>query len=45
MLEFLMHFYGVDEETAAELLGELRDKRSLQKLADYRVSLSPPKKS
>ena len=39
-IRVLMVFYDLDEEDARELLGELRDKRSLQKLAAYRTGLA-----
>jgi hypothetical protein len=36
MAAFLMRFYGLSEGTALELVGELRDKTSLQSLAGFR---------
>jgi hypothetical protein len=35
MAAFLMRFYGLSEGTALELVGELRDIRSLRRLAGY----------
>jgi hypothetical protein len=43
MYAFLMNFYGFDAETAREIFAELRDKRSLQNLAFYRVAQSENK--
>jgi hypothetical protein len=38
MARLLVRYYGLNEETARELLMELRDIRSLQSLAGYRVA-------
>jgi hypothetical protein len=47
-VDFLMRRYGMDAETAAEVLRELRDTQSLQRLAEYRgqraVASTPPNK-
>jgi hypothetical protein len=38
-LVFLMNFYGLDAQCAAEILSELRDTKSLESLAGgYRVA-------
>ena len=38
MIEVLMSYYGLGEEDAKELLTELKDTKSLQSLAEYRVA-------
>ena len=35
---FLMQRYGFDAETALELISEMKDTHSLERLADYRVA-------
>jgi hypothetical protein len=36
--EFLMSYYGLDAECAAEILSELRDTQSLQSLTEPRAA-------
>jgi len=36
MAAFLMRYYGLSEATAMEVVGELRDVRSLESLAGFR---------
>jgi hypothetical protein len=38
MTEFLMRFYAMSEEDAREVIAELKDRRSLEILAGYRVA-------
>ena len=38
MAKVLMCYYALTEETARELVMELKDKRSLRSLAGYRVA-------
>lgn len=41
-IRFLANFYNLSSETAAELVTELGDLKSLQSLADYRVARAVP---
>lgn len=38
MAAFLVRYYGMSEEDATEILSELTDRKSLERLAGYRVA-------
>jgi len=42
MAAFISQFYGLSEATAAEVVAEMRDTRSLQNLAGYRAARAVP---
>jgi hypothetical protein len=45
LVNLLRSYYGMSEETCRELIGEIKDMRSLRSLAGYRSVNTPPNTS